>query len=469
MTTGDTIAAVSSGVGRAGRMIVRVSGPGACSLAATVWRSGSAPFVQGEPGTRSSVSPGATRGGLSFAGLTIPGCWAYAFRGPRSYTGEDLVEFHIPGSPLLARMLLHAITGAGARAADAGEFTARAYFNGRMDLAEAEGVAATIAAGNERELRAARQLLAGELARRLRPVTDLVAETLALVEVGIDFTDEDVTFLAAGEVADRAARAGWLLRDLLAQSVRFERLSHEPRVALVGRPNAGKSTLLNALAGHDRALTSPVAGTTRDVLTADVLLRRGLVKLSDAAGLVAEEPGGREALQAKVGSDDAPAHIQRQMYRNALHAVESADVVVLVQDVQDSRPCPVLPRRPDLKLWSKSDLSDPASRHADALYVSAKSGDGLNRLREELDRLAFGASTGGGESVLALNARHVQAVTEAGDALARAAQRARDAGAGAEILALELREALDALGRVTGAISPDDLLGRIFSSFCIGK
>jgi tRNA modification GTPase len=479
MTTGDTIAAVSSAVGHAARMIVRVSGPDACRLAAAVWRPREpAHAAPAQTQTVAALPPGATRGHLSFAGMTVPGCWMYVFRAPRSYTGEDLVEFHIPGNPLLARMLLDVLTGGGARAADAGEFTARAYFNGRIDLTEAEGVAATIAAGNEGELRAARQLLAGELARRLRPVTDLVAETLALVEVGIDFADEDVTFLAAGEVADRAARADALLRDLLAQSARFERLTHEPRVALVGRPNAGKSTLLNALAGHERALTSPVAGTTRDVLTADVPLRRGLVRLTDAAGLVGNEQGDHGDVHAAGetggGGGSAPAEIERQMYRNALRAVESADVVVLVHDVGDDRPAPVLPRQPDLIVRSKADLNRPAPRAADdVLHVSAKSGDGLDRLRETLDRLAFGASTGGGGggSDLALNARHVRAVSEARDALARAAGRAGEAGAGGgpEILALELREALDALGRVTGAISPDDLLGRIFSSFCIGK
>src|SRR5687768_16434231 len=229
MHSGDTIVAISSAVGPAARMIVRASGPESAQLAASL---GVDPLPEASSASRTL---------LRFSALTVP-AWLYVFRAPRSYTGEDLVEFHLLGNPLLARMLLDALVANGARPADPGEFTARAYFNGRIDLTEAEGVAATIAAGGEQELRAARQLLAGELARRLRPATDLIAETLALVEVGIDFSDEDVSFLSAVQVSQRAAHADDMLRELLDGSARFERLTHEPQVVLVGRPNAGKST-----------------------------------------------------------------------------------------------------------------------------------------------------------------------------------------------------------------------------------
>jgi tRNA modification GTPase len=386
--------------------------------------------------------------------MTVP-TWVYLFKNPRSYTGEDLVEFHIPGSPLLARMLLDDLVARGARPADPGEFTARAYFNGRLDLTEAEGVAATIAASGEQELCAARQLLAGELARRVRPASDLVAETLALVEAGIDFADEGVTFLSAKDVADRIARVDAMLRELLDSSSRFERLAHEPRVVLVGRPNAGKSTLLNALAGQERAVTSPVAGTTRDVLTANVALPRGIVKLTDAAGL-----GGE-------GQDDAtPVDVARQMRENALRAAATAEVLVLVRDVTDNRPdLESLPRSPDFLIETKADLRPPVTGK---FAVSAKTGANLDAFRRELDRLAFGTPAGGaGGTALALNARHVQAVSEAREALARAAGHV--AGEASELIALELREALDAVGRVVGVVTPDDVLGRIFSTFCIGK
>ncbi|MGB7160846.1 MAG: GTPase, partial [Tepidisphaeraceae bacterium] len=252
MTAADTIAAISSAVGPAARMIVRMSGDRASEIASSlspVSRFGSESHSNVLKNIGMCRAP-VSRQMISFAGLSLP-VWLYAFHSPRSYTGENLVEFHLPGNPLLARMLLDECLHHGARLAEPGEFTARAYFNGRLDLAAAEGVAATIAAQNEAELQAARQLLAGELARRLRPTMDALAETLALVEAGIDFSDEDVSFIAPEELAARIDRADGALSDLVGSTARFERLAHEPQIVLVGRPNAGKSTLLNALAGRE--------------------------------------------------------------------------------------------------------------------------------------------------------------------------------------------------------------------------
>ena len=446
MNPADTVAAISSAVGPAARMIVRVSGLGAVGMAADVARL---------PASNLQAAA-APRVRLRFSGLSAP-AWVYIFRGPRSYTGDDLVEFHLPGNPLLARLLLDHLCASGARPAEPGEFTARAFFNGRLDLAEAEGVAATIAAGNEQELAAARQLMAGELARRLRPAMDLVIETLSLVEAGIDFSDEDVTFLSAEQVRARAAEADALLARLLEESARFERLSHEPMAVLVGRPNAGKSTLLNALAGLRRAVTSPVAGTTRDALSAEVALPRGLIRFTDVAGL--EDTG-----------HDGGGAIERQMREQALRALEGADVVVLVRDLTDPRPPLAASRTPDLVVGSKSDLApDKASEEFSDIHmaVSATTGRNLDRLRERLDHLAFGGPAPAGGPALALNARHVEAVREAREALARAADRTSDAPP--ELAAFELREALDAMGRVLGAVTPDELLGRVFARFCIGK
>ena len=440
MIPSDTICAISSATGAAARMIVRVSGRLAPQVARELCGGGEA------------VPPGASRARLHFAGLAVP-AWLYVFRAPRSYTGDDLAEFHLPGNPVLARLLLDHLRARGCRDAEPGEFTARAFFNGRLGLTEAEGVAAAIAAETEDELAAARQLLAGELARRLRPVMDDAAEALALVEVGIDFSDEDVTFLPADQLRSRARQADAALGRLLDDSARFERLAHEPTAVLVGRPNAGKSTLLNALAGRERAVTSPVAGTTRDVLSAEVALRRGMIRLLDVAGIEADD-GGTDP-------------IRRQMRDRALRAVGEADLVVLVQDAADAAPPPDVGRPPHLVVRTKADLPHARAGAAggdDALGVSALTGEGLPFLLARLDRLAFGERTA--RPALALNARHVAAVQEARDALSRAAAAA---GGSPEVVALELREALDALGRVVGAVTPDDLLGRIFSAFCIGK
>jgi tRNA modification GTPase len=390
---------------------------------------------------------------LRFRGLKFS-AWIYSFRAPRSYTGEDTVEFHIPGNPLLARMLLDELISRGARQADPGEFTARAYFNGRIDLSQAEGVAAAIAAGSESELRAARQLLAGELARRVKPAMDSLADTLALVEVGIDFSEEEVEFLSAQQIQSRIDAILKLLDDLLRDSARLERLHHTPQFVLVGRPNAGKSTLLNALAGTERAVVSPHAGTTRDALSADVTLPRGMIHLIDVAGI------------SEVQPTDS---IDRQMHERAILTLRAADRVVLVQDPAEPGPLN-LERLPDLVVCSKADLLTPSAcplpgyrEREQELAVSAHTGYNMNEFRRRLDELAFGTSTG---NTLALNARHVQAIHDARDALTRAADRIAD---GPEFLAVDLREALDALGAILGQLTPDDVLGRIFSTFCIGK
>jgi len=413
-------------------MIVRLSGPGAPEIAN---------YLILRPG-RLSDQASVERVSLRVSDLVFP-AWVYTFIAPKSYTGEDLIELHLPGNPLLARMTLDACQQYGARLAEPGEFTARAYFNGRLDLAEAEGVAATIAAHGEAELAAARQLMAGELSKRLHPVMDLLADTLALVEVGIDFVDEDVTFLSDAQIADRLQKCDGALAEIQSSSGRFEKLAHEPRVVLVGAPNAGKSTLLNALAKQDRAVVSPIAGTTRDVLAATVYLRRGAIQLIDVAGLEHSPTG----------------EIDRQMQAQAQNAIETADVLVHVRDASSSESSVTLPRDSDLTVYTKIDLR-PAKAQATA--VSALTGEGLDQLCDELDRLAFGSQTVCAS--LALTSRHLLAIDAARSAIARATQRTE-----LEVLALELREALDHLGQILGVIAPDDLLGRIFSAFCIGK
>ena len=467
MHRGDTIAAISSSVGPAARMILRLSGPGAFNIAETI----------DVPGNLAPSS--AARVPLTFDGFNLR-AWVYVFRAPRSYTGDDLIELHIPGNPLLASRLLDHLLRHGARAAEPGEFTARAFFNGRMDLSTAEGIAAVIGAGNDSELQASRQLMAGELARRLIPIVAALKQTLALVEVGIDFSQEDVTVLAAEEQASRIASVVAMLQSLLSESTRFARLSHEPRVVLVGRPNAGKSTLLNALAGHDRAIVSPVAGTTRDALSARVALLRGYILLTDVAGVEETE------------TDDV---IDLQMQSQAQRALAEADVVVYLQETNDPRLPLALARQPDLVVTSKIDLRispspgipgvgwggglfsrlashneqmnplpspPPEYREREKISISAHSGAGMHQLVAALDDRCFGHA-GFGRS-LALNVRHVRAIEAARCALARTVDTTDG-----ELVAADLREALDALGTVLGQVSPDDVLGEIFSGFCIGK
>jgi tRNA modification GTPase len=438
MNNDDTICAISSSAGPAARMIVRLSGPAARVMALTIC-----------PDLPAQVS--ARRHRLHFCDLEVV-AWVYGFVWPRSYTGEEMVEFHLPGNMKLVQLLIGHLQRRGARMAEPGEFTARAYFNGRLDLTRAEGVAAIISAHGERELQAARQLLAGELAGRLRPMMDRLTEALALIEAEIDFVDEPVTFLARPDLRRRLDAILDDLRNLLSNSRRFERLSHQPRVVLVGRPNAGKSTLLNWLAGHDRAIVSPLAGTTRDVLWTEVMLPAGSIHLVDVAGLEMDE--------------SPESVVDAQMREHARRAIAEADLAVLVQEVGDPRP-PIQVDRPfDLCVDTKADLlKAPAGSVGDAILISAKTGLGRDNLIGALNRLAFAGD--GGEARLALNHRHVQSIERAADHLQQAAEMAESESI--ELLALELRAALDHLGRILGVVSPDELLGEIFSRFCIGK
>ncbi len=377
----------------------------------------------------------------------------YKFIGPRSYSGEDTVELHVPGNVLLCRMLIAELIRRGARAAEPGEFTARAFFNGRLDLAEAEGVGVLVAASNESERKAARQLLAGELARRLRPVMEDITETLALLEVGIDFSDQDVTFLSDADLHARLMQARIGLQAILTDSSRIERLSHQPRFVLMGLPNAGKSTLINRLCGQTRAVVSDIAGTTRDVLSAEVDLARGRITLVDVAGL-SSHPG-----------DDGIATAMQSQTQRALH---EADRVILVRPVGEIQSIDI-GREADLVVVSKADQNTSSAGEGSALgngelMVSARTGQGIEALRRRLDELAFGESDA--SASLVLNARHVTAIEQAVEAIGRAET---DQAQGAEVVALELREALDALGSILGLLTPDKLLEEIFSRFCIGK
>jgi tRNA modification GTPase len=437
----DTIVAIGSSAGRGARIVVRVSGPGTREIA------------EGTGVQSAGDVFSAARSDLRFAGLLCPG-WVYSFVGPRSYTGQDLVEFHLPGNPLLARMLLDWIVGLGARIAEPGEFTARAYFNGKMDLAQAEGVAAAIAAQNSQHLAGARQLMAGELARRLRPAMDLLAESLALVEAGIDFADEGIQFLTPAEVGRRIDEIVSQLELLVSESGRFEKLTHEPTIVLAGRPNAGKSTLTNVLAGRSRSIVSPRAGTTRDALSVEIVLARGVVRLMDVAGIGAA---------AEESLSPAECDIDNQMREMALRAVEQADVLVLVRDLMDERPDVELQRPADVRVVSKADMLKDERTDGEGILVSAMTGSGIDTLRNALDRAAFGADARGAS--LVLTSRHLQCLSEALSAL----HRARNVGDVAELLAAELRGALNALGQILGVVTPDDILGKIFSKFCIGK
>lgn len=489
----DTIVAVSSPPGRGVRGIVRLSGPEAPALAARVFACADGRCATEVSGHRRV--PGDVQ---LEDDARVPG-ELYVFRGPASYTRQDVVEIHTLGAPAVLAILLDRLTDAGARPAEPGEFTARAFFAGALDLTRVEGVAAVIHARNDAQLRAAEALLHGGLSRRSTRLRERLVDLLALVEAEIDFVEESISFVAAEQVFATidavAAEIDGLLRD--APSV--ERLAALPEIVLVGRPNAGKSTLFNRLTGIERAIASATAGTTRDVLCAPLALPGGQAMLTDVAGLAPESvpPGDIAALAEEA----------------ARRAMATADVLVLVVDISDDPRAtldtlrPRLPREPDLVVAGKVDRLDvrtaatavrsletrtarPAPSHGHGggkdepvrtaagqpsetvIAVSALTGEGIETLRARLARLALVQSESHGAETLALSIRQRTALREAADALHRA-RGAMDASAEinevAELLAMELREAVHALSLLIGEVTTEDLLGRIFSSFCIGK
>jgi len=279
---------------------------------------------------------------------------------------------------------------------------------------------------------------------------DLLAETLALIEAGIDFSEEQMEFIAQRQIAERIDAILDQLKSLTLQSRRLEKLTHEPTIVLAGRPNAGKSTLTNALAGQNRSIVSAQAGTTRDALSVEISLPRGAARLIDIAGI--------------SGQQSAPTEeIDQQMQNAAWQAMRQADVLVLVREAGDPREEIPVPRAPDLRVISKIDLCDSPPQAEDSINLSAITGAGMVELRNALDRIAFGSDAAGAS--LGLTSRHRQALDEAMTALARA----KSVLAFPELLAAEMRSALDCLGQILGIVSPDDIIGKIFSKFCIGK
>ena len=438
----DTIAAVASPPGRAARAIVRLAGPATPDILAAVL-------------TAAPAAPGAHAARLRLGTHTLPAL-LLRYTAPRSYTGQDAAELLIPGNPVLAQRVLDALLDAGARPAGPGEFTARAYLAGRLTLAQAEGVAASIAAQTETDLLAARDLLEGAADRHALAWSDEAASLLALTEAGIDFSDqEDVTPITPAELQARLRALAATLRARLAGAAFSEPTAHLPAVALVGPPNAGKSTLFNALLGRRRAAVCDEAGTTRDALVETLdpsadLPGAGPVQLIDLPGLDASPAGASSAAAQRAARD----------------AIARADAIVLC-DPAARFDEPGLPPVPTIRVRTKADLPAPTGVTPD-LSVCALDGHHLPALRRAIADAA-GASRRGASTAAA---RHERAIRRAADHLAAAAaltDPAQRALADPELLASELRAALDALGEITGAISPDDVIGRIFATFCIGK
>lgn len=448
----DTIVAVSSANGPAPRAIVRVSGPGTRTVVSGVFTGEPLPPFPpgGEIGERGFHPRRLAPGVLRLTGVRSPlPATLYFFAGPRSYTGQDLAELHTVGSPPLVERLVSDLLAAGARPARPGEFTMRAFLAGKKDLPQAEAVQAVIEAGTDADLSAALNQLAGGVSGPLGALRDDLLNLLADVEAALDFADEDIEFVSQSATISRL-RAAITQLEAVRKQLDDRTVSGRPvRVALVGLPNAGKSSLFNALAGGE-ALVSPVAGTTRDYLTKPLALAGVSVELIDTAGW-----------------QDAADTIEEQAQRLGTEQTTRADVIVWCDErgafgaSEEARLGAT--GAEVLKVWTKRD-GQPHTGGA-VIGASVRSPDGLGALRAALGDLVVSLTRPPLAPSQSRCRHHVAACLEF---LAEAHALASNDGP-PELLALSLRSALDPLGEMTGAVYTNDLLDRIFSRFCIGK
>jgi tRNA modification GTPase len=454
-----TILAPASATGRSPRAIVRLSGaetfPTLLSLLDSV-----EPIGASEPGI--GLTRGAYRATFRLAAGPLP-VLVLVFPGPRSYTGQDVAELLLPGNPHVVQLVCERLQQKpGVRPAAPGEFSARAYLSGRLTLEQAEGVAATIAAHSDEQLAAASELLSGLAGTRSRDWCDRIASMLALVEAGIDFTDqEDVVAIAP---ADLARRLDMLDRELSLQLGGLgERVEGVPTAALVGAPNSGKSTLFNALLGRERAVVSDQVGTTRDVLAEEIDLSRdvpgaGVISLQDLPGL----------------DPDASGIIDQEAQLAAIEAAGRADVLVWCDPSGAFDPTPPVAAhaRQIVRVRTKADrawVANASKSNDDMIGVCALDGYNLAQLRRTLAERCTSSRSAG---IAALLPRHRHAMAACRVSLRAARERVEAAArslAEPELVAAALRDALDAMGELSGRISPDEVLGRVFASFCIGK
>jgi tRNA modification GTPase len=433
--TRDTIAAIATPSGRGGIGIVRASGPGVLAIAQALLGRIPPPRHAARAVFRDA------RGEMVDEGIAL------YFPSPDSYTGESVLELHGHGGPVVMQALLAACLDAGARLADPGEFTRRAFLEGKMDLAQAEAVADLIDAATREAARSAIRSLTGEFSAALGALQSQLVELRALTEAMLDFPEEDVEALHREDAAARLRRIRSALDEVLAQSRQGSLLRSGIHVVLAGRPNVGKSSLLNRLAGEERAIVTPVPGTTRDALREPVQIEGIPLLLVDTAGL-------------RVASDV----VERLGVERTQRELERADVVIAVfeatrgKDLLENLPQGV----PVIEVYNKLDLVSGFVPPAGALAVSAKTGQGLGALRTAILGAAGWSSSG--EPVFLARERHLRALARAREHLEAAAGERRW-----ELFAEELRLAHVALGTITGEFTPEDLLGEIFSRFCIGK
>jgi tRNA modification GTPase len=455
LLTTETIVAIASPAGASARVVIRLSGPEAHTLTDSVFKSGSDKRV------------GALRSFRRYSGtiqLSGPPAWpevpaaAYVFKKPRSYTCEDMVELHTLGSPPLISALLRQLQQAGARQAGAGEFTRRAFLNGRVDLTQAEAVLAMTSGEQRTQVRLAARTLRGGLSEQIDLVKDQLIELSAYVEAGIDFSEDEIDLLPVEDACRRLTESRAALLGLKERVARFQIHRSDAVIALRGNANVGKSTLLNRLIGKDRAITSDQAGTTRDVIGVPCQIGPFKVRLLDVAG-----------------TKESTNVIEEKALDHARSAIANADLVIHLYTLSDANDLEAPEHGDEILVLNKIDQVSAARPQspADHLAISALQGDGVEKLitviearlkslfavDEKLEGRDFVATT-----------RQLGLIDECSSAIDLALSTMRNLGEERwELAMVDIRGALDALGEITGAVATDDILDAIFGRFCIGK
>ncbi|MCX6968849.1 MAG: tRNA uridine-5-carboxymethylaminomethyl(34) synthesis GTPase MnmE [Verrucomicrobia bacterium] len=435
----DTIAAVSTPPGEGAVALIRITGPDATAILGRIFH----PKI---PAPRR-----ATHGQIVEDGVVVDQVLVTLFQNPASYTGEDMVEIGCHGGILLAAHILEIVLRNGARAAEPGEFTQRAFLNGKLDLTQAEAVMDLISAKTPLAMRAAAEQLQGRLGDEVSGIRADILETVAHLEAWIDFPEEGIDPATGTLLLEKISSGIARIERLLSTAESGRVLREGVRVAIVGRPNVGKSSLLNRLLGMERAIVSPVPGTTRDTIEESACLRGILFRLTDTAGL--RETGDP---------------VEREGVDRALRIIEQADLVLHILDASVEINEPELRER-EVLVANKCDLI-PAGAHLpdNVVRVSAKSGEGFPELVGAMIRETCGQHLSSGQSLAAVNARH-KTLLESAAASLRAAATLVGAAEPPELPAIELRTALESVGQIIGTADTEEILGEIFGRFCIGK
>ncbi len=448
---GETIAAIATPPGEGGVAIIRISGEESLAIAAKIF---SGP-VHTYPSHTAHF--GYIR---NTYGERVDEVLVLVMKGNRSYTGESTVEIHCHGGSLITRRVLETVLAAGARAALPGEFTFRAFYNGKMDLAQAEAVQALIGAKNEKALDIAEQHLQGSLSKKITHFQKKLTHICAILEAWVDFPEEGLEFATIEEILDQLEKIQTEMK-CLSSSFYNGKIIHEGiSLALIGRPNVGKSSLMNALLDKERAIVSATPGTTRDVLEDHIRLYGIHIKLSDTAGI-------REAIE----------EVEQEGIRRSKIALEESDIILLVLDAhagftqEDQELLASMPREKTIAVWNKIDLPHellPSISVRATVSLSAKKQQGIDKVHAAIQEALWTSGSLTKEEIVITHIRHKEALDNAIGAI-EVVQNGLKQGTSPEFLTFDLRQSLQELGKIIGTDVTDDILSAIFSKFCIGK